>query len=324
MASRQAALAWVSLSVGALLYSMVWAADGPSIPVSYCSSANTADADMTPFFYTWQSEGRCYDNCTSHNFAFGIIQNKYCWCSNLIPNKADQKPIGNCEFPCPGYPTDFCGGTDLFGYIEAAGNTPQGTAPAGGGDGGGKSSSSTTGSPPDSDVTTITVGGSIRTITAPSEPTAPGDNNNVENKDSGLTGGAIAGVVIGVLGAIAIIAALIWFLFVKRRRDRDDADPAGLGSPGRGASPGRIATPGSAEMSESRYGGSTTGGPSDKRRSHLMPVDPRLDPFTTGMYPSDHNRSRESFNSLQDNQDYSRRVHQPGRVLRAMNPDPDV
>lgn len=167
------------------------------------------------------------------------------------------------------------------------------------------------------------MGGSIRTITAPSEPTAPGDTNDVENKGSGLTGGAIAGVVIGVLGGLALLAALIWFLFVKRRRDRDDADPAGLGSPGRGASPGRIATPGSAEMSESRYGGSAAGGPSDKRRSHLMPVDPRLDPFSTGMYPSDHNRSRESFNSLQDNQDYSRRVHQPGRVLRAMNPDPE-
>lgn len=61
-----------------------------------------------------------------------------------------------------------------------------------------------------------------------------------------------------------------------------------------------------------------------------MPVDPRLDPFAKGIYGAggsgaggDPNRSRESFNSLQDNHDYSRRVHEPARVLRAMNPDPD-
>jgi hypothetical protein len=54
-----------------------------------------------------------------------------------------------------------------------------------------------------------------------------------------------------------------------------------------------------------------------------MPVDPRLDPFAAGIYPGDQNRSRESFNSLQDNQDYSRRVHQAPRILRATNPDPD-
>ena len=119
-------------------------------------------------------------------------------------------------------------------------------------------------------VTTITVGGTVRTVTAPTEPTASNDSSVVE----------------------------------------------------------RMATPNSGEVSENRYAGTTGGSVAgtwdsqNKRRSHLMPVDPRLDPFATGIYP-DQNRSRESFNSLQDNQDYSRRVHQPPRVLRAMNPDPD-
>jgi cell wall integrity and stress response component len=61
---------------------------------------------------------------------------------------------------------------------------------------------------------------------------------------------------------------------------------------------------------------------SAKRRSTLMPVDPRLDPFAKGIYSRSENKSHESVNSLQDNQDYSRRVHEPPRVLRATNPDP--
>lgn len=106
----------------------------------------------------------------------------------------------------------------------------------------------------------------------------------------------------------------------------------GYVSPMRGgdSSPGVLATPTTGEMTG---GGGIAGGAADpqpsqawdsaRRRSHLMPVDPRLDPFATGIYATDPNKSRESFNSLQDNHDYSRRVHEPSRVLRAMNPDPD-
>jgi cell wall integrity and stress response component len=261
-------------------------------------------------------------------YAFGIIQNKNCWCSNLIPHRDDRKPLEDCEDPCPGFPTDFCGGDGVFAYLEAAGATPTGTAPPGGT--ATKSPSSTTTSesvskPPA--VTTITVGGNVRTVTAPSEPTATDDSSVVDNPGSSLQPGAIAGIVIGVIGGLAVIALAIWFCFFKRRRENEEAN--GLGSPMRGGgSPGRMATPKSGEVSENRFAGTPGGSVAatwdsqNKRRSHLMPVDPRLDPFATGIYP-DQNRSRESFNSLQDNQDYSRRVHQPPRVLRAMNPDPD-
>jgi len=308
---------------------MVWAQqqlpEGPSVPQAYCATVNTAD--MVPLFYNWQSDGRCYGNCTDLKYALAIVQNKNCWCSNLVPNKADQKPLSDCQSSCPGYPSDYCGGDEVFGYMFAGGGSPTGTAPPGGS--ATKEPSSTTSDaaskPPA--VTTITVGGNVRTVTAPTDPTATNDAALVEDKDAGLQAGAIAGIVIGVVGGLAVLAACIWFCFVKRRREHDGAD---LGSPGRGGgSPGRMATPKSGEMSESRYGGAP-GGPGaatwdsqNKRRSHLMPVDPRLDPFATGIYPGDQNRSRESFNSLQDNQDYSRRVHHPPRVLRAMNPDPD-
>lgn len=77
----------------------------------------------------FQSDGRCNQNCTS--YAFAIVREKSCWCSNLIPNPDDQKPIADCNIPCPGYPSDLCGGINLWGYMEISANEPTGTAPAG-------------------------------------------------------------------------------------------------------------------------------------------------------------------------------------------------
>ncbi|AEO60690.1 hypothetical protein MYCTH_2316209 [Thermothelomyces thermophilus ATCC 42464] len=329
MGSQHFAPRWASFGIAALLCSMSRAqqqADGPSVPQVYCATVNTADMD--PLFSNWQSDGRCYGNCTDLNYALAIVQNKNCWCSNLVPNKADRKPLSDCQNPCPGYPSDYCGGDGVFGYMYAGGSTPTGTA-APGGSATGEPSSSTTGAttsgPPS--VTTITVGGTIRTVTAPTVPTATDGTSIGDDNGSGLKGGAIAGIVVGVVGGLLVLAAFLWFCFVKRRKDREAAD-LGLQT-GVGGSPGRMATPKSGEMTESRYG-STPGGAAagawdsqNKRRSHLMPVDPRLDPFATGLYSGDQNRSRESLTSLQDNQDYSRRVHQAPRVLRATNPDPE-
>ena len=57
------------------------------------------------------------------------------------------------------------------------------------------------------------------------------------------------------------------------------------------------------------------------RGSRLMPADPRMDPYSEGLYV--RTKSHESVNTLRDEQDYSRRLNQP-RVLRATNPDPDL
>lgn len=150
----------------------------------------------------------------------------------------------------------------------------------------------------------------------------PGPTNDpalADTSGSGLQTGAIVGIVVGVVGGLAVLGAFLWLWFVKRRK-QSDANGSRLGSSmGAGGSPG--------DMSEAPYAaaaGHVQGWESSKRRSHLMPVDPRLDPFAKGLYLGDQNRSRDSLTSLQDNQDYSRRVHDPPRVLRATNPDPDV
>lgn len=71
------------------------------------------------------------------------------------------------------------------------------------------------------------------------------------------------------------------------------------------------------------------------RRSRLMPVDPRLDPYAVGGVYSrgDGTHSRESVMSIRDDRDYSRKVtggvvpgaaqSPPRRVLGVANPDSD-
>ncbi|KAK4125911.1 hypothetical protein N657DRAFT_282272 [Parathielavia appendiculata] len=351
MATHRAALLKAIFSIAALVRRTTCAQlpNGPSIPMEYCATVNTAD--MEPLNAIWQSDGLCFGNCTNLKYALAIIQDHNCWCSNLVPNTADQKPLTDCQMPCPGFPSDYCGGDGLFGYMQVAGFNPTGTAPPANPSTTTPPSSSSSTVQPTTIVTlsetsstvsssssapnttsgtsshppvlvTVTADGTIRTVTATPTPTHANNPALADNTGSaGLQAGAIVGIVVGVVGGLAVIAAFLWLWYSKRRRQNQD-DTNGFASPTRGSgSPGVIGTPKAGEVSEIRYPGAADS--QNKRRSHLMPVDPRLDPFATGLYVADQNLSRESFTSLQDNTDYSRRVHQPQRVLRPTNPDPD-
>lgn len=147
-----------------------------------------------------------------------------------------------------------------------------------------------------------------------------------ENK-SGLGTGATVGIAVGVIGVLAVVAIFLFMYCLKKRRRERDGEGLFSTSSRRGSSPGILGTPKTGEVSETRFGEGLNGAVwdvSNKRRSHLMPVDPRLDPFAKGIYVRDQNKSHDSIGSLQDNHDYSRRIQEPPRILRAVNPDPDV
>lgn len=134
---------------------------------------------------------------------------------------------------------------------------------------------------------------------------------------------------------VVILAAIGAFLFWRRRRRQKEPEDAlfvannpKTPSP-RGTSPNVSNSPKVSEVSTAPAFAKKTGegqwesDQSGRRRSTLMPIDPRIDPAFSGIYARTDNKSRDSVNSLRDDHDYSRRVHQPGRVLRAVNPDPD-
>ena len=185
---------------------------------------------------------------------------------------------------------------------------------------------------PQPTVQTVTVGGVIKTVTATPTPT-PGGNPPAElatsPQNSGLSTGATVGIAIGVVGIVAVSAIFLFMYYLKRKR-REAGDGLFTASR-RGSSPRMLSTPKTGEVSENRFADVPNPGPvwdvgaaNAKRRSQLMPIDPRLDPFAKGIYVRDQNKSHDSIGSLQDNQDYSRRIQDPPRVLRATNPDPDA
>lgn len=154
-------------------------------------------------------------------------------------------------------------------------------------------------------------------------PTSVGDTSQ-ENKpsptstsgSSGIAGGAIAGIVVGSIAAVALVGVLIWFLLRRRNQTTDNGefrdDPSV-----RGSSRGRL---GSHQQDLSIAGSAASPGSAGHRNSMLQ-ADPRMDPFKQGLY-SRQNGSAESINTLRDEHDYSRRIQQP-KVLRATNPDLD-
>ncbi len=176
--------------------------------------------------------------------------------------------------------------------------------------------------PPAPTVQTVTESGTVRTVTVtPTGSSSPNDAG-ITSQSNGLGTGAAVGIAVAVV-AIVVAAAVVAFFVWRRKKQRDAQGMVNSPSP-RGSSAGMMSTSKATEAGATPpYIDRTESDQSGRRRSTLMPIDPRIDPAHSGIYNRDGNISRDSINTLRDDQDYSRRVHQPAKVLRATNPDPD-
>lgn len=59
----------------------------------------------------------CQQTCSSGGYAYAILQDQNCWCSNYTPS--NQVALSSCSDTCPGYPSDSCGNAAnaLFSYV---------------------------------------------------------------------------------------------------------------------------------------------------------------------------------------------------------------
>jgi cell wall integrity and stress response component len=163
----------------------------------------------------------------------------------------------------------------------------------------------------------VTADGVVKTVTVTPTPGSNSPSTAEMSSNQGPNTGQIVGIVVGVIGALIVLVAIGFFAYMYRRKRQQNE--AGLPSP-RGSSSGMGGTLRNTEMSESGWD-AASGAALSKRSSRLMPHDPRMDPYPAGLYA--RSKSHESVNTMHDEHDYSRRVHQP-KVLRATNPDPDV
>ena len=184
--------------------------------------------------------------------------------------------------------------------------------------------------PPTPTVQTVTVGGTVMTVTVtPTSGVTSPNQANITSSSGGLGVGASVGIAIGVISA-AVLAGVAGFCVWRRKKQREDEKHGAFQTPSpRGSSAGMTSSPKATEAGMTppflarHPDGTYESDNSGRRRSFLMPIDPRIDPTHTAIYNRDGNKSHESVNTLRDDQDYSRRVHQPTKVLRATNPDPD-
>ncbi|UPK94016.1 hypothetical protein LCI18_004951 [Fusarium solani-melongenae] len=311
-----------------LLLASSWAPLASALDVEYCASFNTGSTPKNSSIY--QTNGLCHDFCID-DYAFAITQDKLCWCSNYVPSKSTQEDTSKCDIPCPAWPSEYCGGDGLYGYVSLGNVLPSGTQ------GPSASSSkttteseeetstssedestSTTTEEPTSLVQTVTAGGTVKTVTvAPTQSTAgisANENANEESQKSGLSTGQVVGIVVGVIVAVLGIAAVVLFFWFRRKKQQNEQEAFHDDPSIRDSSSGIAQRP---DMSMAA--GSPVSAAGASNRNSTLQVDPRMDPFKQGLYV--RSASHESINTLRDDHDYSRRIQAP-KVLRATNPDP--
>ncbi|KAB8233136.1 hypothetical protein ETB97_003603 [Aspergillus alliaceus] len=302
-----------------LLALFAWQVSASS-DIIYCSSVNTGSSNAANIS-VYQSNGLCTDHCNA-DYAFGILQGKSCWCSNIAPNKATNVGTAKCDTGCPGYPDDSCGDASkgVFAYVQMNLHAPSGTATVSSSESTSTESSTksldsskTTETSPSTTASQVveTVAGEVKTVTVAnpkSTSTSSAELSQKNSDGSSLSGGAIAGIVIGAIGGLAALIAIIFLLFFKKRQSRSNSPDPSVSNV---LLDGRNSKGSQMSFMKGAY--------SDNHSHTLSAGSSRLPTFTdnrlktdTVLYPSGR---RDSEVSLQDNEDYSR------PVLRLTNPD---
>ncbi|KAF3078086.1 hypothetical protein TWF706_004716 [Orbilia oligospora] len=171
-------------------------------------------------------------------------------------------------------------------------------------------------------VSVVTIQGSQHTVTVTPAATGPSSSSFPMSSSDGdnffSDAGRVAGVFVGVAAAIILLLAVIFFLRRRnndRRKSVDSSNHPEMGMSGAG-SPNLTgsSSPTGRPRSTSTLG--LVGGLQDKAPVITTTgftetdrvTDQRLDPNQIWMRFDNDNGSRVSLRSLQDNQDYSRRV----------------
>ncbi|DAA75335.1 TPA_exp: putative ER membrane protein Wsc4 [Trichophyton benhamiae CBS 112371] len=308
-----------------LLFSLLilYPALAAAVDLDYCAEFNTGST-FNSVVDGFQSIGACQKTC-GNQYAFAVLQGKMCWCTNAAPK--DTIPNGRCNQNCPGYPDDKCGNTSegLFAYImldkkpsTTIGN-PSSTTTSSSSTKTSKTTTSPASTTTDPTASITTVEGRVTTITVPNAPAQT--HPPASNEGSSLSGGAIAGIIIGTLAVFAIFTGIILWLFCFRRRQQAKIDDSYRSPFHESPVPQPIfentlsSRVPAMRVAPVANGNGTTAGSRGSTARLSIPA------FTDHRMKKDalvySHGGRHSNVSLQDNQDYSR------PVLRLTNPDPD-
>ncbi|KAH7174697.1 uncharacterized protein B0J16DRAFT_183861 [Fusarium flagelliforme] len=80
-----------------------------------CFSALPSDAEPHGSG-AFLASGACWDYCTKENKNVAITSGSTCYCSDNYPAKSSLVDDSSCDWPCPGYAMEACGGLDPKAY----------------------------------------------------------------------------------------------------------------------------------------------------------------------------------------------------------------
>ncbi|KAK6397295.1 hypothetical protein LTR65_006269 [Meristemomyces frigidus] len=270
-----------------------------------CFSSSSGLTDQGSWIY--QTSGYCQPICVDANQAvLATSKGSDCWCGDVLPPADSKVDDSSCNTTCNGYSTEDCGGDGFYSvYLSGTeasvsnyGGSDSSSSTTVGSSSTTAAASSTTTPPPPPAASTATeivvtsVGpGHTVVVTMPaSEATGSSSSTTTtaDSKHSSSTNvaGVAAGAVVGVLAVAAIVAGLFFWLRHRRRQAVQDEY-----------------TRKNPTTDFFRSGGSDIKPPPSAYSNMSNSV---LDPAAG---------RRNSFGSIADDQDYSR------RILRVANPD---
>ncbi|KAM0614296.1 hypothetical protein ACHAQF_005943 [Verticillium nonalfalfae] len=219
------------------------------------------------------SNGACAGACKAKYNVYAM-NGATCYCGDTYPAAKDLVDQDKCNYNCPGYPFDACGGIkdgtfyDVFNSgldVVVENFVPTVTS----------TSSIPSATPTDVSNAPSTTAGQDAVTSASN---APAESGKADSGNGGPSiGGIIAGVVVGVVAMAAIAGAIFWWVRRKRNSEIEEEHRrnAAVNSFIAGAKPP-----------------SSSGG--------ISMTDSRMDPGFA--------HRRMSDGSIADNQDYSRKI----------------
>ncbi|KAL1894103.1 Protein SLG1 [Ceratocystis pirilliformis] len=236
-----------------------------------CFSSSGNLTDPGGYADTSVSSGFCgVSLCVEKGFTVFAIRGPKCYCGNTYPPEDDIVEDSRCNYPCPAYPAEACGGISSGGAWSVFNSGIEVDVEYD------TSSSSTTSAAATSTAAATPAGGNAATsATAPATTTSSDGKGNDNDKKSSNVGPIVGGLVGGIFGLAAVAGGV--FLYMRRRRNREIEEEHRRNAAVNAFINGKSSPGGSMSISDSR-----------------------LDPVMA--------QRRMSDGSIADNEDYSRRI----------------
>ncbi|KAK0376890.1 transmembrane alpha-helix domain-containing protein [Colletotrichum melonis] len=226
---------------------------------------------------TWQkypveniSTGSCTLECqTKQKKNVAAINGEDCYCGDSYPPKVDVVDDKKCNFPCPFYPEEACGGVEDMMYYSVFNTGLKLVVPDE------DVATTTTAAATTKATTTTAANGVVSTVIETPVATTSAAATETPKKSTNVAGIA-AGVVVGVVAIAAIVGAA--FFFVRRKRNAEIEE----------------------EHRRNAAVNAFIGGSKPPSSSGVSMSDSRMDPTLA--------HRRMSDGSIADNQDYSRKI----------------